>query len=168
VEVADVMNFLNDHSQLFLNWPRLRDLLGHFRDGTAVPASWHTMITVVANDDPGFQQVPYVLVRTKTRRPRMDGIHLRELSGLLEHAPLVYLGQAVTKHVGPRPKILIKRNKQHDAVRSKAHQLERKKEKTLPLTFRKQYAALSFSLASVIQSVPPLCKSRRYSRPEAF
>jgi len=31
-------------------------------------------------------------------------------------------------------KILTKRNKQHDAVRSKAHQLERKMEKTLPLT----------------------------------
>jgi hypothetical protein len=65
-------------------------------------------------------------------------------------------------------KILIKRNKQHDAVRGKAHQLERKMEKTLPLTFRKQSAALSFPLASVIQSAPSLCKSRRYSRPEAF
>jgi hypothetical protein len=31
-------------------------------------------------------------------------------------------------------KILTKRNKQHDAVRSKAHQLERKMEKTLPPT----------------------------------
>jgi hypothetical protein len=62
------MNFLNDHSQLFLNWPRLRDLLEHFRDGTAVPASWHTMITVIAKDDPGFQQVPYV----RMQRPRPD------------------------------------------------------------------------------------------------
>jgi hypothetical protein len=40
--------------------------------------------------------------------------------------------------------------------------------KNASLTFRKQSAALSSPLASVTQSAPPLCKSRRYSHPEAF
>uniref|UniRef100_H3H6L4 Uncharacterized protein n=1 Tax=Phytophthora ramorum TaxID=164328 RepID=H3H6L4_PHYRM len=58
LEVADVMNFLSDHSQLYLNWPRLRDLLVHFRNGTRLPSGWNTMITVVANDDPNFSPTP--------------------------------------------------------------------------------------------------------------
>uniref|UniRef100_H3H8T0 Uncharacterized protein n=1 Tax=Phytophthora ramorum TaxID=164328 RepID=H3H8T0_PHYRM len=68
LEVADVMNFLSDHSQLYLNWPRLRDLLVHFRNGTRVPSGWNTMITVVANDDPNFAPTPY----TRMNRPHGD------------------------------------------------------------------------------------------------
>uniref|UniRef100_H3H473 Uncharacterized protein n=3 Tax=Phytophthora ramorum TaxID=164328 RepID=H3H473_PHYRM len=68
LEVSDVMNFLSDHSQLYLNWPRLRDLLVHFRNGTRVPSGWNTMITVVANDDPNFSPTPYA----RMSRPHGD------------------------------------------------------------------------------------------------
>ncbi|GMF51220.1 unnamed protein product [Phytophthora fragariaefolia] len=57
---AHVMNSLQDHTTVMMNWPRLRDLLDHLESGTQVPPEWQTVITVMTNDNVAFQAPPFV------------------------------------------------------------------------------------------------------------
>ncbi|GMF51196.1 unnamed protein product [Phytophthora fragariaefolia] len=60
LQAAHVMNFLHDHATVMMNWPRLRDLLGHLEFGTQAPPEWQTVITTMANDNLAFQAPPFV------------------------------------------------------------------------------------------------------------
>ncbi|GMG14514.1 unnamed protein product [Phytophthora fragariaefolia] len=61
LRTAHVMNVLQDHATVMMNWPRLRDLLDHLEPGTQVPPDWQTVkITVMANDNLVFQALSFV------------------------------------------------------------------------------------------------------------
>ncbi|GMF33066.1 unnamed protein product [Phytophthora fragariaefolia] len=60
LRTAHVMNFLQEHTTVMMNWPRLRDLLDHLEAGTPVPPEWQTVITIMANDNLAFQAPPFV------------------------------------------------------------------------------------------------------------
>ncbi|GMF19434.1 unnamed protein product [Phytophthora fragariaefolia] len=60
LRTAHVMNSLQDHPTVMMNWPRLRDLLGHMGSGTQVPPEWQTVITVMANGILALQAPPFV------------------------------------------------------------------------------------------------------------
>jgi len=71
-DAGEVMNYLADHSQVMMHWPRLLDLLKHLQDGTPVPSAWNTMITVTALDDPTAAPGAYV------RQQRSDDEETKE------------------------------------------------------------------------------------------
>ncbi|GMF50566.1 unnamed protein product [Phytophthora fragariaefolia] len=60
LRTAHVMNFLQEHTTVMMNWPRLRDLLDHLESGRRVPPEWQTVITIMANDNLAFQAPPFV------------------------------------------------------------------------------------------------------------
>ncbi|GMF30007.1 unnamed protein product [Phytophthora fragariaefolia] len=60
LRTAHVMNFLQEHATVMMNWPQLRDLLDHLEPGTQVPQEWQTVIAVMANDNLAFQAPPFV------------------------------------------------------------------------------------------------------------
>ncbi|KAG6610271.1 uncharacterized protein IUM83_00001 [Phytophthora cinnamomi] len=60
LRTTHVMNFLHAHTTVMMNWPRLRDFLDHLESGTPVPPEWQTVITVMANDNLGFQAPSFV------------------------------------------------------------------------------------------------------------
>ncbi|GMF47849.1 unnamed protein product [Phytophthora fragariaefolia] len=70
LRTAHVMNFLQEHATVMMNWPRLRDLLDDLESGTHVRPEWQTVITVMANDNLAFQAPTFV---------RMDSPHLDTL-----------------------------------------------------------------------------------------
>ncbi|KAG7391250.1 hypothetical protein PHYBOEH_006765 [Phytophthora boehmeriae] len=58
--IRKLMNFLNRHTKLLFQWPRLEELFTCFANGLIPPAHYNTLLSVQAQDDPSVSTVPYV------------------------------------------------------------------------------------------------------------
>ncbi|GMF46061.1 unnamed protein product [Phytophthora fragariaefolia] len=73
LRTAHVMNFLQEHATVMMNWPQLRDLLDHLESGTQVPPEWQTVITIMANDNLAFQAPPFFRSKSSQLGKRASG-----------------------------------------------------------------------------------------------